>query len=850
MRTLFRFSAVCLFFAARVVSASTTAPIPPWLDVSLPAEKREQLLISQMTLEEKVAQIDSDAPAIDRLGIAPFDYWNEALHGVAAQRTFASGYATVFPQCIGLAATWDPGLIKKVGEAISIEARAKNGGKGAVFFCPNVNIYRDPRWGRGQETWGEDPLLTSQMAVAFICGFQGDDPKYLRNAAVVKHFAVHSGPEDQRYTFDAFVSDRDLYDTYLPAFKACVQDGHVAGVMSAYNRLRGVPCTCNEMLLNGILRQLWGFNGFVISDASASTNIVGTHKFVDKMDEAAALTLGAGCDLPVGAGDLLVAVKEGMVSEEMVDRALCRVFAVRFRLGEFDPADRVPFANVSQKDVDSDEHRALARQAARESMVLLKNDGHFLPLSRTLKNIAVIGPNADVAHLGDYCGRPSKALTPYAAIVAAMPQANVTFAMGCGVTKDMQSLKPMLSSFLTPAQGKLGEHGLTAEYFDNDHFAGPPVLVRTDAKVDFNWGAASPIPQITTKHYSVRWTGKLSTPLSGAYPMTLFSAGSARLYLDGKLIVNDFDGHPQEMSEGIAHLDANKPHDICIEYVKSGDDSQIGLKAWGERWADATIAQAVSAAQSADVVILCVGTNPDHEGESLDRDTLAIPGDQEYLIEKVLEVGKPTVMVLMNGGAMTFDYAKRHATAILESWYPGEEGGPALADILFGDFNPSGRLPVTFYASDAQLPPFDDYRMEGRTYRYFKGEVEYPFGYGLSYSTFKLSHLVLTQDDTGGRRTAEVSADVTNTSEVEGDDVVEVYISKTTLSSLGAVKQLGASQRLRVAAGETKVVKLRIDLEQIEHFDSMRISDGRSGEYKIVITSGDGTELSARVVLK
>jgi beta-glucosidase len=819
-------------------------PVDAWHDPTLPADRRADDLVAHLTLDEKIAQINSDAPAIDRLGIRRFDYWNEALHGVAAQRSFANGYATVFPQCIGLSASWDPAMIGEVAQAISIEARAKNDGRGAVFFCPNVNIFRDPRWGRGQETWGEDPLLTSRMAVAFIKGFQGDDPRYLRNACVVKHFAVHSGPEAQRYAFNAYASDRDLYDTYLPAFRACVVDGHVAGVMSAYNRLRGVPCTCNEMLLTGILRQGWGFDGFVVSDASASTNIVGTHQFAATLEEAAADTLAAGCDIPVGAADYPTALHKGLITEEMIDRSLARALTVRFRLGEFDPPQSIPFAGAGASDIDSPGNRALARQAARESIVLLKNDNHLLPLDRSTHTIAVIGPNADVAHLGNYCGRPSQATTPLAAIRAAAPRSKVIFAQGCGITKDMQYLKPMLSCFLSPASGLPGEQGLTGEYFDNDHFAGTPALVRVDPTVDFDWGSVAPAPAIKSRHFSVRWTGHLTAPLAAAYPITVFSAGSVRVFVDGKRIVDDWDPHARELSEGITHLDADTPRDIRIEYVNSTDDGQFGLKAWGDRWADATLAQAVAAARAADVVILCVGTNPDHEGESLDRDTLALPGDQENLVEKVLDVGKPTVVVLMNGGAMSFADARRRAAAVLEAWYPGEVGGPALADVLFGDYNPFARLPVTFYQSDADLPPFDDYRMQGRTYRYFNGQVSYPFGFGLSYSTYALSHLAATPLN---RRLIAIDATITNTSSRGGDTVIEAFIHPDPAAPNDPIEQLADFTRVHLKAGESQSVHLRVDLDKLEQFDALTHRNREQRHYQIRLTTGDGNDLLASV---
>jgi beta-glucosidase len=831
---------ICLVRIAQCAPSDTADTA--WRDPSTAPELRAAKLVAALTLSEKIDQLSSQQPAIDRLGIGSFDFWNEALHGVAAQRGFSDGYATVFPQCIGLSASWDPQLISSVAQAISVEARAKNKGKGSVFFCPNVNIFRDPRWGRGQETWGEDPYLTARMAVAFIRGFQGDDPTYLRNAAVVKHFAVHSGPEDLRYVFNSYATDRDLYDTYLPAFNAAVTEGHVAGVMSAYNRFRGVPCTCNDMLLTGVLRNQWHFGGFVISDASASTNICGTHHFVAGPDEAAALTLSAGCDLPIGPGDYAAALAKSFISEEMIDRALIRAFTIRFRLGEFDPPQRDPYSQIAPIENDSPAHRALARQAAQESIVLLKNDGTLLPLSKSLHTIAVIGPNADVAHLGNYSGRPSEALTPLQAITAALPKANVLFSRGCGITSDMQYLKPMPGSFLAPAPENAHEHGLKAEYFDNDHFAGPAALVRTDASIDFDWADHPPCPQIKSPHYSVRWTGTIASPLAAAYPLTIQSTGSARVLIDGKRIIDDFDPHPRELSESVLHLDANQPRQIEIDYVASADAGQFGLKAWGQRWADATVEQAVEFAQQADAVILCVGTNPDNEGEMLDRTTLALPADQEALTEKLLALGKPTVMVLMNGGAMTFPFAKEHAQAILESWYPGEEGGNALADILFGDANPSARLPVTFYNADADLPPFEDYNIERRTYRYFPGPVEYPFGFGLSYSTFKLDHPLITSPDSPTAHELDLSVNVTNTSNREGDDVIQALLSRRNKSAYDPIKQLAGFTRVHLLPGQTQPVSLHINLDQLSPYD---VSIGRPtprSQYNIVLSSGDGSE--------
>jgi len=666
----------------------------PFQNPELPLEDRINDLLSRMTLEEKVSQMVHDARAIPRLGIPNYNWWNECLHGVAR-----AGRATVFPQAIGMAASFDEELMHRVATAISDEARAKHhqalrqghraGYFGLTFWSPNINIFRDPRWGRGQETYGECPYLTARMGVAFVTGLQGDDPKYLKLVATPKHFAVHSGREADRHHFNAVVSQRDLHETYLPAFKACVQEGKAQSVMGAYNRTNGEPCCASKTLLVDILRGEWGFDGYVVSDCGAIQDIHAHHGVTAGAAESAALAVKNGCDLNCGQvfGALLAAVDKGLIDEETIDVSLRRLLRARFRLGMFDPPELVPFAAISPEVVGCEAHRELARRMAQESIVLLKNQDGLLPLPRETNRIAVIGPNANSMEvlLGNYTGYPSQYVTVFEGIVGKVSAGTqVRYAHGCGL----------------------------------------------------------------------------------------------------------------------------------VDRSKDGFEGAVRL------------------ARGSDVVIAVMGLTAQVEGEeggawlseaNGDRVHIGLPGVQEELLKELHATGKPVVLVLMSGSAVALGWAAQNLPAIVQAWYPGQEGGNAIADVLFGDYNPAGRLPVTFVTGLEQLPPFEDYNMQGRTYRFMREEPLFRFGHGLSYTQFKYSNLRLGKDQISPDEPVTVTVDVENAGERHGEEVVQLYVSDVEASVPVPLKHLEGFRRISLEPGERRTVRFTLKPEQLAAYDD----DGR-----------------------
>jgi beta-glucosidase len=797
---------------------------PPFQDPARPVEERVADLISRLALEEKIWQMVFDAPPIERLGIPGYNWWNECLHGVGR-----AGLATVFPQAIGMAATWNPGLVHRVAVAISDEARAKHHEaqrrgirgiySGLTFWSPNVNVFRDPRWGRGQETYGEDPYLTASMGVAFIRGLQGDDPRYLKLVATPKHFAAHSGPEAIRHEFDARVSERDLRETYLPAFEACLREGRAASFMGAYNRLNGEPCCASPTLLQRILRQEWGFTGYVVSDCYAIDDIFGGHRVVETPAEASALAVNAGCDLECGCAyaALYEAVELGLIDEATIDRAVTRLFAARFRLGMFDPPEQVPYSRIPYNVVSSPEHRALALQAARESIVLLKNEDHLLPLRKDLPAVAVIGPNADDlgALLGNYNGTPAVAVTPLEGIRRKLdPSSRLTYAWGCAWADGVVPLTPIPADCLRPADADGKGAGLTAAYYDNPGFEGEPPLTRVDATVDWIWRDATPLAGRWGDPFSARWTGSLVPPASGAYQLGVNGHNAYRLTLDGELLVESEGIHHPLLTTRTIDLEAGRFYALQLDYVNRGLDPQVQLL-WAPPSGDPA-ARALEIAAEADVVIAVMGLSPRVEGEELpvrtdgfdsgDRTDIALPAPQERLLRELRALNKPLVLVLLNGSALAVPWAADEVPAIVEAWYPGEAGGEALADVLFGDYNPGGRLPVTFYRSVDNLPPFEDYRMEGRTYRYFRGEALFPFGHGLSYTTFAYDNLHLSHAKVPVGGQVQVSSDVSNTGSRRGDEVVQLYVRHPGSAVPRPIQELKGFQRITLEPGERKTV--------------------------------------------
>ena len=807
---------------------------PAYKNPALPIEQRVDDLISRMTLEEKALQMQNAAPAIPRLEVPAYNWWSEALHGVAR-----SGYATVFPQAIGMAATFNPELIRREGRVIAKEARAKfnqaqrdknyNIYFGLTFWSPNINIFRDPRWGRGQETYGEDPYLAGRLGAAFVQGLQGDNPKYLETVGTPKHYAVHSGPEPDRHGFNVDPSKRDLEETYLAAFRIAVTEGKAESVMAAYNAVYGKPLAANPYLLQETLRDAWGFKGYVTSDCFAVTDILNGHKFVPDLAHAAAAAVRAGTDLTCGEEYVTLpqAVAEGLIKESELDTALRRLFTARMRLGLFDPPAAVPFNNIPMSVVGAPEHRRLALEVARQSIVLLKNDG-TLPLKPGVKTIAVIGPNAEsmVSLEGNYNGAMQNPVNPLAGIRRQFRNARVLYSQG---SSHVSGFPVQVASTLLSPPGKPQTAGLRGEYFSNPDFAGKPAHVRIDPQIQFNWSAADPAPGVSHKAFSVRWTGTITPPAPGRYTFGIHQLhcwpcedrATFRITLDGKLMseTKSFSHSPAVKPFDFEFADTN-PKDIRVEYSHQSPQFAAGLIFDWQPPPAALREEALALARKADVVVAFIGLSPELEGEEMggfkvegfaggDRTDIKLPGVQQELLEALASTGKPLVVVLMSGSAVALNWAEQHASAILAAWYPGEAGGTAIAETLAGVNNPAGRLPITFYASVDQLPPFRDYSMKNRTYRYFRGEPLYGFGYGLSYSTFEYGNLKLSSNRVQAGEPLSVEVDVKNTSQRAGSEVAQLYIEYPA-SEDGALRALRGIERIHLAAGESRRIKFAL----------------------------------------
>jgi beta-glucosidase len=803
----------------------------PYLNPTLPLEQRVNDLVSRMTLEEKISQMRDHAAAIPRLGVPAYDWWNEGLHGVAF-----GGYATNFPQVIGMAATWDTSLVHQMAETISTEARAKYHEAmredhhemffGLTFWAPNVNIFRDPRWGRGQETYGEDPFLTGRMAVAFVAGMQGNDPRYLKVVSTPKHFAVHSGPEPLRHGFNVNASPHDLEDTYLPAFRAAVTETHAQSVMCAYNAVDGVPACASPMLLQEHLRDGWHFDGYVVSDCGAVADVATGHRFAPDFAHASALAIKAGTDLEcqyakgTAFAALADSVKQDLVTEADLDRAVKRLFTARFRLGMFDPPESYAYGRIPVSEVNSAEHRQLALRAAREAIVLLKNDRGFLPLSPNTRTIAVIGPTAELVQSlqGNYNGTPPDPVSPIAGIERRFKDAKILYAQGSTLAEGFAV--PIAHTALRTADGK---EGLRGEYFSTSDFSGKPVAVRVDRTVNFNWDKAIPVSGLQRNNFSVRWTGTVTPPAPGDYRLgarvafcyACESHEQFRLYVDEDLIA---DTTRPRKTEARFHFDSTRPRAIRLEYMHGTAAAGIDLT-W-QPPAAALAHEAVAAAKQSDVVIALVGLSPQLEGEEMpvklegfaggDRTDIRLPRVQRDLLQALKATGRPLVIVLTSGSALAVPDEHQYASAVLEAWYPGEEGGTAIAETLAGDNNPAGRLPLTFYASIDQLPPFEAYSMANRTYRYFTGKPLYGFGYGLSYSQFEYSNPRLSSQTVRAGDPVTVEVEVKNTSSRAGDEVVQLYLTQPK-AVLTPLRTLGGFTRVHVEPGETAHVGIQLD---------------------------------------
>ena len=808
---------------------------PDYLNPDLPVKKRVDDLVSRMTLEEKISQMVNDAAAIDRLNIPEYNWWNECLHGVAR-----AGVATVFPQAIGLAATWDTNLMFQIADVISTEARAKHNEflrkgyrgiySGLTFWSPNINIFRDPRWGRGQETYGEDPYLTSRMGIEFVRGLQGNDPKYFKVISTPKHYAVHSGPEPLRHSFDAIISKHDLYDTYLPAFESCIKEAGAFSVMCAYNSFMGEACCGSDTLLQKILRDDWGFQGYIVSDCGAIRDIYRNHKLVETAPEASAIGVKAGTDLNCGYvyyNTLFDAVQQGLLSEADIDVSVKRLFTARFKLGMFDPPEMVKYSQIPIEENDSKEHRKLSIKAAHESIVLLKNEDNLLPLNKDLKKIAVIGPTAESYSmlLGNYNGTPSKYVTPLQGIKNKVSgNTEVVYEQGCDLINEDDIINNLSSEILNTE----GKQGLKAEYFNNANLEGEPYYSRIDPIDNSNWIYGTRIPNLRGKSdYSIRWSGILQVPETGEYNFIVKADDGYRLYINDKVVIENWREHESITEKSnVIHLEGNKSYKIKVEYFQGSSRSYVKplLSIQWEILNKDQFKEAVKLAKTSDVIIFVGGITAQLEGEEMhvkydgfsggDRTNLKMPNVQENLLKALYSTGKPIVLVLSSGSALAVNWENENIPAVVQIWYPGEEGGTALADVLFGDYNPAGRLPVTFYKSVYQLPPFEDYNMNGRTYRYFEGKPLYPFGYGLSYTKFGYSNLTLPDNIKAGDNVI-VSVEVQNTGKTAGDEVVQLYVKDVESSVMVPVHSLQGFKRIHLEQGEKRVVEFKLNRKQL-----------------------------------
>jgi beta-glucosidase len=849
--------------AAAILQASCGAASCPYLNPALAAEARAKDLVGRMSLEEKVSQMQDVAPAIPRLGVPAYNWWNEALHGVAR-----NGFATNFPQSIGLAATWDTALMHRIATVIAVEGRAKyneairNDDRsrfaGLTFWSPNINIFRDPRWGRGMETFGEDPFLTASLGVEFVKGLQGNDSHYLELVATPKHFAVHSGPESMRHGFNVDVSNHDLEDTYLPAFRAAIVDGHADSIMCAYNAIDGAPACANSMLLEKHLRQDWGFNGYVVSDCDAVADIERGHHFAASPEQGDADAVKAGTDLDCGSAyaALTKAVGEHLVSEAEIDTAVTRLLTARMRLGMFDPPASVPFNAIPYSEVDSAAHRELALEAARESIVLLKNRNGTLPLKPSIRKLAVVGPTADLLESieGNYNGTASHPVSPLAGMRKQFGCANILYAPGSILADGIPA--PIPTAYLR-TDSPIKSAGLKGEYFDNLQFEGAPMMVRVDARINFDWNRVVPIANFPSTAFSVRWTGELVPPAAGDYVLgvrgprpfmavgvggpnapPLPQADRIRLYIDDKLVM---DSHSNPSNARLSFADT-QPHAIRVEYVHSPNDRFVDLE-----WippANSLLDEAIQAAKNSDAIVAFVGLSPNLEGEEMnvhvdgfdggDRTTIELPAAQERLLEAVGATGKPLIVVLTTGSALAVPWVNEHADALLAAWYPGEEGGGAIAETLVGKNNPAGRLPVTFYRSTSDLPAFTDYSMNNRTYRYFKGDVMYPFGFGLSYSRFSYGAPRASSATIHAGNSVTVSAEVNNAGPSDGDEVVELYI-KPPQTAVSPRVELEGFERIHLRAGEARRVEFTLTPRQLSEVDEKGNRAVLPGDYAISI---------------
>ena len=824
-------------------------------DMNAPLHERILDLLHRMTLEEKVSMMTHNAPAIPRLGIDKFYHGNEALHGIVRPGKF-----TVFPQAIGMAATWNPDLLYRITTAISDEARGKwnffeqgrrqhDGSSDLLtFWSPTVNMARDPRWGRTPETYGEDPFLTGKLGCAFVQGLQGNHPRYIKVVSTPKHFAANN-EEHNRASCNAVISERDLREYYLPAFERCIIEGKAQSIMSAYNAVNGVPCTVNNYLLRKVLREDWGFQGYVVSDCSAPQWMVTQHKYVRDYETVAVLAMKAGLDLEcadnVYTQPLLNAYKQYRVTDADIDSAAYHLLRGRFKLGLFDDPDMNPYNRISPDVVGCKEHQQLALETARQSLVLLTNQNNMLPLDpKRLRSIGVVGPNAARCEFGDYSGTPVNAPVSVLDGIRARVGGQVRINHAPWVS---------LASGYEPISKDFFPGGIQAEYFDNAELQGTP-RTRIEEEIYYDPASQPPDPIRSFAPMSARWTGDLCPTVTGEYTITLKTDDGCRMWIDGKQVIDAWVSRPAAEDRAIVTLEAGKRYHVVIEYFDGGGDAFARLywraPAVDRRDRIAMYGEAGRVARESDVVVAVLGIDKSIEREGQDRYTLELPPDQKEFIQEIYKINPRTVVVLVAGSSIAINWIDEHIPAILDVWYPGEQGGNAVAEALFGDYNPGGRLPLTFYRSMDDLPAFDDYALTnglGRTYQYFTGTPLYEFGYGLSYTTFKYSQL--TAQDCGDR--IEVGFNVANTGRRDGDEVAQVYVHYPETGTYMPIKQLKGFERVSIARGQKKAVSIAIPKKELRYWDERKGAFVTpAGNYTIMVgSSSERIHLKTQITL-
>ncbi len=822
---------IAILFSAMAAHAQDYRSFPMW-NYNLPIEQRVNDVVSRLTLEEKVHQMLNATPAIPRLGILAYDWWNETLHGVARTPYRVTSY----PQAIAMAATWDSNSLYRMADYAAMEGRAiqnmaieqgktKDRYLGLTYWTPNINIFRDPRWGRGQETYGEDPFLTAMMARAFVRGLQGEDPKYLKAAACAKHFAVHSGPEPSRHVDNFNPSTYDLWDTYLPAFRELVTKANVAGVMCAYNAVNTQPCCANDLLMNDILRKQWQFNGYVTSDCWAIDDFFKYHKTHKDSISSAVDGVMHGTDIECGTSvyyTLINAVKQGLISEAQIDVSLRRLFTIRYRLGMFDPPSMVKYTNAPASTLEAPEHKALALKMAQQSIVLLKNQNNTLPLKKTIKKIAVVGPNADnrVAVLGNYNGIPSQIVTVLDGIKAKLGNGvEVVYERGSTFINDTLLVYADVSNQFS-WQGK---QGFEAEYFNNRELKGDAVTIRNETAVDHSWQEGELVVKgLMATNFSARYTTNFTAALDGSITFEVDGDDGYKLNINGKDVINTWTRNRNGARTYKLLTQKDAVYKMVLEYWQGAGKANIKLRAGNFQPTDLNVL--ATNIKDADAIIYVGGISPQLEGEEMqvnapgfnggDRTSIALPAVQTRTMKALRSTGKPVVFVMMTGSAIAIPWEDGNIPAIINAWYGGQSAGTAIADVLFGDYDPAGRLPVTFYKSDNDLPGFSDYSMKGRTYRYFHGEALYPFGYGLSYTTFTYTNLKMPVAVAKGRSIV-VTARVTNTGKRDGEEVVQLYVSVQDNTIHAPITALKGFQRIALKSGESKMVTFKLSANDL-----------------------------------